>query len=82
MTRIARIFTDLCVSVSSAQSVFYRNPVIIYDDKKPQMNADKRRFVAINHRKIREERKAENQISLCSGMKIINRIYRTDRMVE
>ena len=46
------------------------------------MNADKRIFVAINHRKIREERKAENQISLCSGMKIINRIYRTDRMVE
>ncbi len=26
MTRIARIFTDPCVSASSAQSVFYRNP--------------------------------------------------------
>jgi hypothetical protein len=26
MTRIARIFTDPCVSVSSAQSVFYFNP--------------------------------------------------------
>ncbi|NJD52824.1 MAG: hypothetical protein FIB07_08165 [Candidatus Methanoperedens sp.] len=25
MTRIGRIVTDICVSVSSAQSVFYRN---------------------------------------------------------
>jgi len=26
MTQIGRIFTDPCTSVSSAQSVFYRNP--------------------------------------------------------
>ncbi|MDP3103840.1 MAG: hypothetical protein Q8M95_04450 [Candidatus Methanoperedens sp.] len=36
-TRIGRIFTDPCLSASSAQSVFYRIPPIIYDDKKPQM---------------------------------------------
>ena len=72
ISRIGRIYTDPCSSASSVQSVFYRNPVIIYDDKKPQMNADKRRFVAINHRKVREERKAQKQISSRSGMKIIN----------
>lgn len=40
MTRIGRIFTDNFnpwVSASSAQSVFYRIPPIIDDDKKPQM---------------------------------------------
>ncbi len=59
MTRIGQIFTDLfnpCVSVSSAQSVFYH--------KKPQINADERRPIAIIHRKEREERKAEEQKSL------------------
>ena len=30
MTRIARIFTDLRASVSSVQSVFYRNPSAFY----------------------------------------------------
>jgi hypothetical protein len=41
MTRIGRIFTDIFnpwVSASSAQSVFYRNPAIIDDDKKPQIS--------------------------------------------
>jgi len=54
-----RIFTDPGVSVSSAssaQSVFYRTPPIIDNDKKPQMNADKRRLIALFHR---EERKAQ-----------------------
>ncbi len=70
MTRIGRIFTDICnprVSASSAQSVFYRNPAIIDDDKKPQMNADERRYVPLTrfgeiiHRKGRKERKATQQ---------------------
>jgi hypothetical protein len=61
ITRIGRIFTDPCASASSVQSVFYRTPPIIDDDKKPQMNADKRRFIALFHR---EERKAEEQKSL------------------
>ena len=42
MTRIGRILTDNFdpwVSASSAQSVSYRIPPIIYDDKKPQMKA-------------------------------------------
>jgi len=72
MTRIGRIFTDIFnpwVSASSAQSVSYRIPPIIYDDKKPQMNADERRYVQaadfgeIIHRK---ERKAAQQEPLCS----------------
>ncbi len=61
MTRIGQIFTDIfnpCVSVSSVQSVFYRNPATIDDDKKPQMNADERRLIASVHRKGRKERKA------------------------
>ncbi|MCG2736129.1 MAG: hypothetical protein L6282_07010 [Candidatus Methanoperedenaceae archaeon] len=74
MTRIGRIFTDIFnpwVSASSAQSVFYRIPPIIYDDKKPQMNADERRYVHEAgfgkriHRKGRKERKAAHQESLC-----------------
>ncbi len=40
MTWIKRIYTDPCVSVSSAQSVFYRIYTIIEDHKKPQMNAE------------------------------------------
>jgi len=39
MTRIGQIFTDPCLSASSVQSVFYRNPSMIDDDKKPQMKA-------------------------------------------
>jgi len=39
ITRIGRINTDPCVSASSAQSVFYRNPIMIHDDKKPQIIA-------------------------------------------
>jgi hypothetical protein len=35
-----------------------------FNYNKPQINADERRFVAITHRKGREERKAEQQISL------------------
>ncbi len=73
MTWIGRIFTDIfnpCVSASSVQSVFYRNPATIDDDKKPQMNADERRYVPITgfgeiiHRKGRKERKAIQQESL------------------
>ncbi|MBU4221461.1 MAG: hypothetical protein KKA10_07550 [Euryarchaeota archaeon] len=73
MTQIGRIFTDIfnpCVSASSAQSVFYRIPPIIYDDKKPQMNADERRYIPVtyfvktSHRKGRKERKAMQQESL------------------
>jgi hypothetical protein len=45
---------------------FYQNKS---KNNKPQMNADKRRLIAMFHR---EERKAEDQISLRSGMKIIN----------
>ncbi len=72
-TRIGRISTDIfnpCLSVSSVQSVFYRNPATIDDDKKPQMNADERRyfpasdFSKIIHRKGRKERKAMQQESL------------------
>ncbi len=64
MTRIGRIFTDnfdLCASASSVQSVFYRNPATIDDDKKPQMNADERRYVPVTylikttHRKVSHE---------------------------
>jgi len=68
MTRIGRIFTDPCLSVSSVQSVFYRIPPIIDNDKKPQINADERRYVHVTgfgkttHRK---ERKAAQQESLC-----------------
>ena len=74
MTRIGRIFTDIFnpwVSASSAQSVFYRIPRIIDDNKKPQMNADERRYVHEAgfgkriHRKGRKERKAAHQESLC-----------------
>jgi hypothetical protein len=74
MTRIRRIFMDIFnpwVSASSAQSVFYRIPPIIDDDKKPQMNADERKYIPItgfgeiNHRKGRKERKAAQQESLC-----------------
>jgi hypothetical protein len=73
MTRIGRIFADNfdpCASASSAQSVFYRIPPIIDDDKKPQMNADERRylpvtyFIKTTHRKGRRERKAMQQESL------------------
>ncbi|MBU4221575.1 MAG: hypothetical protein KKA10_08140 [Euryarchaeota archaeon] len=74
ITRIGRIYTDPCVSVSSAssaQSVFYRTPPIIDDDKKPQINADKRRFVTLTHCKECEERKAEEQKSLRS-LRLIN----------
>jgi hypothetical protein len=98
ITRIGRIYTDPCLSVSTVapvdvaqpsrqltpctrmpahchkwtrpqgaqpltygschtwRSMFYRNPVIIDDDKKPQMNADKRRLIALFYRK---ERKAK-----------------------
>jgi hypothetical protein len=65
MTRIGRIYTDPCVSASSAQSVFYRIPPIIDDDKEPQMNGDERRYVHVTgfgktiHRKGRKERKVE-----------------------
>jgi hypothetical protein len=74
MTAIGRIFTDIfnpCVSASSVQSVFYRNPSMIDDDKKPQINADERRYVPvtvfgeITHRKGRKERKAMQPESLC-----------------
>ncbi|NJD77926.1 MAG: hypothetical protein FIB08_12670 [Candidatus Methanoperedens sp.] len=67
------IFTDTfnpCVSVSSAQSVFYRYPAIIDESDKPQMNADERRyflasdFIKIIHRKERKERKAMRPESL------------------
>jgi hypothetical protein len=70
MTRIGRIFTDIfnpCASASSAQSAFYRNPSMIDDDKKPQMNADERRYVPVTylikttHRRGRKERKAAQQ---------------------
>ncbi len=73
MTRIGRIFTDIfnpCVSVSSVQSVFYSIPPIIDDDKKPQMNADERRYIPVTyfvktiHRKGRKERKAMQHESL------------------
>ena len=73
MTRIGRIFTDIFnprVSASSAQSVFHRNPETIDDDKKPQINADERRYVSVTyfikttHRKGRKERKAMQQESL------------------
>jgi hypothetical protein len=77
MTRIRRIYTDLCVSVSSAQSVFY------IKNNKPQIhsplaelsvcyakrcagNADECKSIVITHRKGREERKAEVQNSLRS----------------
>jgi hypothetical protein len=42
------------------RSVFYRTPPLIDDDKKPQMNADKRRFVAINNELIRTETNSGN----------------------
>jgi hypothetical protein len=70
MTWIGRIFTDIlnpCASASSAQSVFYRIPPIIDDNKKPQMNADERRYAnitvfgEITHCKGRKERKAAQQ---------------------
>ncbi len=35
-----------------------------FNYNKPQINADERRFVAITHRKGREERKAQQQNSL------------------
>jgi hypothetical protein len=92
MTRIGRIFTDIfnpCASVSSVQSVFYRNPAIIDDDKKPQMNADERRYIPVTyfvkttHRKGRKERKAAQQEPLRSCVKKIrcginNELGRTD----
>jgi len=68
---IRRIFMDIfnpCASVSSAQSVFYRK-IAIFDDDKPQMNADERRyfhasnFNKIIHRKGRKERKVHRIIS-------------------
>jgi len=70
MTRIRQIFTDPCLSASSVQSVFYRNPSMIDDDKKPQINADERRyfpaseFSKTTHRKGRKEHKAAQQESL------------------
>jgi len=60
MPRIKRIYMDRCECVSTVapddaahmygsrhkwSSVFYRTPTIIDDDKKPQINADERRFV-------------------------------------
>ncbi len=74
MTRIGRIFTDIfnrCVSVSSVQSVFYRISTKNECHKKPQINADERRyitvsdFIKITHRKERKERKAMLQEPLC-----------------
>jgi len=72
MTRIGRIFTDTHyprASASSAQSMFYHKTAIFDDDKKPQMNADERRyafdFSKIIHYKGRKERKALQQDSLC-----------------
>ncbi len=71
MTLIGWIYTDIfnpCASVSSVQSVFYRNPAIIDDDKKPQMNADERRYVhaaGFGKRIHRKGRKAAPQESLC-----------------
>jgi hypothetical protein len=74
MTLIGWIYTDIfnpCVSASSVQSVFYRNTAIINDDKKPQMNADERRYFPASessktiYRKGRKERKATHQESLC-----------------
>src|SRR3989304_7522484 len=47
-----------CASVTSVQSVFYRTPPIIDDDKKPQINADERRSIALFHS---EECKAEHE---------------------
>jgi glycosyltransferase involved in cell wall biosynthesis len=41
---ISIVYTD---PVASESSVFYRTPPIIDDDKKPQINADERRFVNI-----------------------------------
>ncbi len=73
MTRIGQIFTNThypCVSASSVQSVFCRIPPIIDDDKKPQINADERRYIPVTyfvkttHRKGRKERKAAQQESL------------------
>ena len=53
-----------------------------FKNNKPQMDADKRRYIPVTyfpaqsigliHRKGRKERKAQRQISLRSGMKIIN----------
>ncbi len=40
------------------------NPVFLSRMKKPRINADERRLIAIIHRKGREERKAEEQKSL------------------
>ncbi len=74
-TRIGRIFKDIsypCASALSAQSMFYRNSVIINEDNKPQMNADERRyflasdFTKIIHRKGRKERKVHRMISFGS----------------
>ena len=70
MTRIGWIFTDIFNPWASAQSVFHRNPETIDDDKKPQINADERRYVSVTyfikttHRKGRKERKAMQQESL------------------
>jgi len=67
MPRIRRIFTDTfypCASVSSAQSVFYRVSELVDEEKKPQMNADERRYFPVSefskiiHCKGRKERKA------------------------
>jgi len=65
-TFMGHLFTyifNLCLPASSAQSVFYRIPPIIDDDKKPQMNADERRYFPASefsktiHRKGHKERK-------------------------
>jgi len=56
--------------VTPLEAASYRNPATIDDDKKPQMNADKRRYVPVTyfikttHRKGRKDRKAMQQESL------------------
>ncbi len=77
MTRIGRIFTDTFNPCASAQSVFHRNSTTIENNKKPQINADERRyfpasdFIKTIHRKVRKERKATQHKSLRSCAKKI-----------
>jgi len=40
------------------------HPIILSRLKEPQMDADERRSIVLSHRKVREERKAEEQKSL------------------
>ncbi len=55
----------------SMQSVFYRNPAIIDENNKPQINADERRcipamdYIKTTHCKGRKECKAAQQEPLC-----------------